>query len=125
MDSINKMKILLIYTLIKKGLMIMKEVKAYLCQVDCYRNGTLFRDKSNRLYDRQTRGSYIVGAKTAKEARQLLQEKIGFGSIHVCDRESTMEYIATKVPHIEYKQIIRFHPKEEPVRHATAALQKG
>lgn len=103
----------------------MKEIKAWFCQVDCYRNGTVFRDKSNRLYDRQTKGSYIVGAKTAKEAREILQKAIGFGSICVSKRPSTMEICAEKYPSIEYKQIIRYSPKNEPVKHATAALQKG
>lgn len=73
-------------------------VKTYLCQVDVYRNGMVFRDNTNRLYDRNTKGTYIVGAKSDKEAKQLLQKHIRFGSVNVCR-------IALDMPQMEHGQI--------------------
>ena len=64
----------------------MKEINTYVCYVDLYRNGTLFRSPKERLYDRNTMGRYLVGAKTPELARKYLQEKIGFGSIQVDKR---------------------------------------
>lgn len=61
----------------------MKEVKIWRCEVDLYRNGRIFRDEHNKLYNRQTGGVYYVGAKTADEAKDILQKAIGFGSITV------------------------------------------
>lgn len=61
----------------------MKEIKTYICYVDTFRNGTIFRGPKERLYDRNTQGCYYVGAKTPELAKQYLQERIGFGSIQV------------------------------------------
>ena len=52
----------------------MKPIKNYIVLVDPYRR------PSRR---RNTAGRYRVGAKTPKEAEELLREKIGFGAIHV------------------------------------------
>ena len=38
----------------------MKEIKIFRCEVDLYRNGTVFRDSSNRLYGRNTKGVYSI-----------------------------------------------------------------
>lgn len=80
----------------------MKTVKTFFCQVDCYRNGFVFRDFKNRLYSRQTEGVYYVGAKTSKEAKKILQNKIGFGSICVPKTQAHDSY-----PVLKYKEIIR------------------
>lgn len=61
----------------------MSNITTYRCEVDLYRNGTLFRGPKEKLYDRNTTGVYLVGAKNPKEARRLLQKAIGFGSITV------------------------------------------
>lgn len=50
----------------------MKELYHYICLVDSHKNN-----------NRNTKGRYIVCAKTAKEAKKILQNKIGFGSITV------------------------------------------
>lgn len=80
----------------------MKEIKTFFCQVDCYRNGAIFRDIKNRLYNRQTKGTYYVGAKTSKEAKKILQDRIGFGSICVSKHQSF-----DGRPSLKYKEIIR------------------
>lgn len=61
----------------------MSNITTYRCEVDLYRNGALFRGPKEKLYDRNTTGVYLVGAKNPKEARRLLQKAIGFGSITV------------------------------------------
>jgi hypothetical protein len=102
----------------------MKEVTAWYCQVDCYRNGYVFRDEKNRLYDRQTKGDYVVGAKTADEARKILQKAIGFGSITIPKYQGTQEWIRKLYPNMTYKQIIRRHPSDMPVKHATDTFEQ-
>lgn len=52
----------------------MKPINKYVCLVDNYR-------RSSR--QRNTVGRYIVCAKTEKEAKEILQKMIGFGSIQV------------------------------------------
>lgn len=61
----------------------MKTVHTYVCLVDEYRNGTVFRGKNERLYDRNTKGRYLVGAKSEAEAKKLLRAAVQFGSIDV------------------------------------------
>lgn len=78
----------------------MREVKTYRCEVDLYRNGTIFRDAKNKLYERPAKGVYFVGAKTAKEAKALLQKEIRFGSITVPRYQTPETY-----PRVGYKQI--------------------
>jgi hypothetical protein len=84
----------------------------------------VFRDSNERLYDRQTEGNYVVGAKTSDEARKILQKAIGFGSITIPKRIETQEWIREKYPNIKQGEIIRRYPENTPVRHATAALEK-
>lgn len=81
----------------------MKEIKIFRCEVDLYRNGTVFRDSSNRLYDRNTKGVYFVGAKTADEAKALLQKEIKFGSICI----PNAYYIPEKYLNLSYKEIVK------------------
>ena len=52
----------------------MKTVNTYVCLVDNYRRPSR---------QRNTAGRYLVGAKTEKEAKKLLQRAIGFGSVQV------------------------------------------
>lgn len=62
----------------------MKELKVYRCEVDLFRNnGFVFRTAKDRLYQRDTKGVYFVCAKSEKEAKQLLQNHIRFGSITI------------------------------------------
>lgn len=90
----------------------MKKVNNYILLVDNYRR--LSRQ-------RNTAGRYRVGAKSEKEAIELLREKIGFGSIQVY-------YLSDDVK-VRYKEVVKeTHLKDrktfefefaEP-RHATA-----
>ncbi len=82
-------------------------ITTYRCEVDLYRNGSVFRDSSNRLYDRNTRGVYLVGARNPKEAKKLLQKAIKFGSITVPKRclEGRVPYDAPKLKHGEIVKI--------------------
>lgn len=116
----------------------MKEVKTFICEVDLYRNGMVFRGFSDRLYDRNTKGSYIVGAKTAKEARTILQKKIGFGSINVPKYQDSFD--RTGMPQLKRGQIMRIRKKHIPgengdamkikiwydtdIKHATAPIER-
>lgn len=75
----------------------MKEVRTYVCAVDAYRNGMIFRGQGERLYDRNTAGTYLVGAKSPEEARRILQKKIGFGSIEVCAARKHVPSVKTRL----------------------------
>lgn len=87
--------------------------KNYIVLVDTYRRPSRCRN---------TYGRYRVGAKNPKEAKELVQKAIGFGSVLV--------YYESQTLLAGYKQVFRetFRPgkKEnlgfdlEPVRHATA-----
>ena len=74
----------------------MKEVKNYILLVDAHRR------PSRR---RNTSGRYRVGAKTKKEAIELLREKIKFGSIQ-CYYECKNDNLK-----VGYKEIVKeqFH----------------
>lgn len=91
---------------------VMKVVHTYVCLVDGFRNGEIFRDKKDKLYDRNTKERYLVGAKTEKEAISLLREAIGFGSIQVYYRatndsgEIKSVYQDTDVK-MEYKRVAK------------------
>lgn len=52
----------------------MKPLNKYVCLVDNYRRPSR---------QRNTMGRYLVCAKTESEAKEILQEKIGFGSIQI------------------------------------------
>lgn len=82
----------------------MKEIKTYRCEVDLYRNGMLFRSPSDRLYDRGNTGVYYVGAKSPKEAKEILQKHIKFGSICVPKYQSIPE----RYQGLAYKEIKKF-----------------
>lgn len=82
----------------------MKEIKTYRCEVDLYRNGSIFRGHNERLYDRGSTGIYYVGAKSAKEAKKLLQQYIHFGSITI----PNCQYIPDKYRTLNYKEIKKF-----------------
>lgn len=82
----------------------MKELKTFRCEVDLYRNGMVFRSINEKLYERQTKGVYFVKAKTEDEAKKLLQNAIGFGSICIPKHQ----YIPDNVPQLKYKQICKW-----------------
>lgn len=73
----------------------MKTVSNYILLVDAYRR------PSRR---RNTAGRYRVGAKTEKEAVELLRDKIKFGSIQVYYRCSDDENAKNKV---DYKEVVK------------------
>ena len=112
----------------------MKPVNTYVCYVDAYRNGFIFRGISERLYERNTKGRYLVGAKSAKEAKEILQKAIGFGSINVPKHQSWI-YDHLKKP-LKYKEVLKWdwcHDKEKnclidsfstDIRHATAPITR-
>ncbi len=52
----------------------MKLLNKYVCLVDNYRRPSR---------QRNTKGRYLVCAKTEREAKEILQDKIGFGSVQV------------------------------------------
>lgn len=82
----------------------MKEINTYRLEVDLYRNnGSVFRTAKNRLYQRPAavRGVWFVGAKSADEARTLLQEHIKFGSITIPNHQ----FVPSKYQNLEYKEI--------------------
>lgn len=99
----------------------MKEIKNYILVVDSYRRPERRRN---------TAGRYRVGAKTREEAVDLLQAKIGFGSIRVYYQviPGMHDYDG---PMVGYKEVVRLVPDrdrpgyfryEEP-RHATAPIK--
>lgn len=93
----------------------MKEVKNYIVLVDSHRRPSR---------QRNTAGRYRVGAKTPKEAEQLVREAIGFGAIQVYYECSKNEKV--KVP---YKTVVKevFEGVEihfEAPRHATSPQEK-
>lgn len=79
----------------------MKKIQTYRCEVDLYRNGTLFRSPKDKLYDRGNTGVYYVGAKSPKEAKTILQKYIKFGSICV----PNYQYIPEKYQGLSYKEV--------------------
>ena len=81
----------------------MKKIQSYRCEVDLYRNGTVFRAPKDRLYSRSSQGVYIVGAKSAKEAKQLLQQHIQFGSITI----PKYQYVPEQYKNLAYKEILK------------------
>lgn len=87
----------------------------YICLVDNYRRPSR---------QRNTKGRYRVGAKNPKQARKLLQQAIGFGSVQV--------YYEAKDILIGYKEIVKeVYQKDhkqnlgfifKPIHHATAPI---
>ena len=84
----------------------MKEIKTYRCEVDLYRNGAIFRSPSDRLYDRGNTGVYYVGAKSPKEAKEILQKHIKFGSI--CVPTGHWQYVPEQYQNLAYKEVQKF-----------------
>lgn len=93
----------------------MKTVKQAIVLVDAYRNHNLGR--------RNTAGRYRVGAKTEKEAEELVRAAIGFGSVqfYYWEREDSTH------PKVKYKEVVKEIPSytaysyEKP-RHACEPL---
>lgn len=86
--------------------------QTYLCFVDNYRRPSR---------QRNTKGAYFVGAKSPKQAKELLQKTIGFGSILVKG--------TTTQAQMQYKQLRKRESNgatfvQKPVRHANAPLAK-
>lgn len=80
----------------------MKEIKQAIVLVDAY------RDRNRR---RNTAGRYRVGAKTEKEAEELVRAIIGFGSVkfYYWDREDSTR------PKVKYKEVVREIPNSRLV----------
>lgn len=87
----------------------MKKIKVWRCEVDLYRNGTLFRSPKNKLYDRGNTGVWFVAAKSAREAKQLLQKHIRFGSITI----PKYQWIPECYRNLTYKEIKKLQPIKE------------
>lgn len=84
-------------------------IRQYICLVDCHRR------PSRR---RNTYGRYQVGAKTPKEARRILQQKIGFGAVNVCCEEKE-PLIVLKRGEAVRELYVDGQTKHVPVHHAT------
>lgn len=74
-----------------------KNAKVFLCSVDHY---------TNKTRRHKTAGTYLVGAKTAKEAAVVLQKEIGFGHIVVWGERTEGYPLYKKLLH---GQVIRYN----------------
>lgn len=72
----------------------MKKVRQAIVLVDAYR-------RSNRR--RNTAGRYRVGAKTEKEAEELVRTAIGFGSVKFYYWERDNGYL----PKVKYREVVK------------------
>lgn len=73
----------------------MKEIKQYVVLIDSHRKNGIMCPAHDMLYQRATKGRYRVAAKNEKEAQELVQKAIGFGSVHVYYEDKKQE---TKAP---------------------------
>lgn len=76
----------------------MKSVNNYILLVDNYRRPSR---------QRNTAGRYRVGAKTEKEAIQLLRDKIKFGSIHLYYKCNSEVEEKKGIPQVKYKEVVK------------------
>lgn len=92
----------------------MKKANTYVCLVDTHRRCSLSRN---------TRGRYLVGAKTPKEAKQKLQKAIGFGSVQVYYQVKP-DFNTNVDQFVNYGEIFKVEPTGEliPARHANAPI---
>lgn len=93
-------------------MMIMRKThhQTYLCFVDNYRRPSR---------QRNTKGAYFVGAKSPKQAKELLQNAIGFGSILV-KGTTTQAQMAYK--QLQKREFNKATFVQKSVRHANAPL---
>ena len=102
----------------------MANIKTFLLEVDLYRNGFVFRNHSDRLYERNTLGRYYVGAKNPKEAKSILQKAIGFGSITVPNHQ----YIPENIKALRHGQIVKWDSLSkkytDKIAHATDPVNR-
>lgn len=90
----------------------MKPVRTYVAIVDGHRRASR---------KRSTSGRYLVGAKTEKEAKKILQEAIGFGSIEILHEAAGRR----TDPEMGYREIVKMLPGAcTPARHAGSPLPK-
>lgn len=94
----------------------MYPIKNYICLVDS------FRRPSRR---RNTAGRYRVGAKSADEAKKLLQKAVGFGSVQVLKEDDDPRTASAA----KYKECFREIPAKDawtlaPVRRATDPIPR-
>lgn len=76
----------------------MKLLEKYVCLVDNHRRPSRCRN---------TQGRYIVCAKSEKEAKELLQKKIGFGSVQVYYKIDKNSYSYENNLKLNYKDIVK------------------
>lgn len=96
----------------------MKEVKQYVCLVDAHRRLSRCRN---------TRGRYRVGAKTEKEAKQILQDFIKFGSVQVYyEDKNPKPNLIVKYKEIKKEEFYSYvdKPIEEYLTDAKSATDK-
>ncbi len=84
--------------------------QTYLCFVDNYRRPSR---------QRNTKGTYFVGAKSSKQAKELLQNAIGFGSILVKGTTTQAQMAYKQLQKQEFNGATFV---QKPVRHANAPL---
>lgn len=80
----------------------MKIIKQAIVLVDAYRSPSIRRN---------TAGRYRVGAKTEKEAEELVRAAIGFGSVkfYYWDKEDSLS------PKVGYKEVVKEIPNSRLV----------
>lgn len=76
----------------------MKEVKQAIVLVDYYRRPSR---------QRNTEGRYRVGAKTEKEAEELVQKAIGFGSVQFYYWDDGMKSGFPIPRQVKYKEVVK------------------
>lgn len=81
----------------------MKEIKQYVVLVDSHRKCGIMCPAKDMLYQRATKGRYRVAAKNEKEAQELVQKAVGFGSVHVYyeDKDPKPQFI------LPYRQVAK------------------
>ena len=99
--------------------------QVFCCEVDLYRNGTVFRPRNARLQERSTRGVYYVNAKNRRHAMVLLQKAIGFGQVCI----PRHQYIPDGLPEMKKNGIVKYVGGTEKytdrIARATDPIAKG
>lgn len=80
--------------------------QVFRCEVDMYRNGTVFRSGNARLRDRRTKGVYYARAKSRRHAMILVQKAIGFGQVCIPVRQC----LPDGLPEIRKNGIVKYDP---------------
>ena len=90
----------------------MKNINTYIVLVDSHR--------PFQLGSRNTAGRYRVGAKSEKEAEEILRAKIKFGSIRVYYKCSSDD-----LPVMQYKEVLKEFSKEVSIEEKISEAGKN